>query len=147
MSTWLLRHCWIRADGDGAWRHEWGMKPCSKLKMDRGIDGMFAFRSGLCSWINEDSRSCNRRHLSLPMTSRLWKSTRWSGLASKFLHTEELCDVRCSSIRFIKLRCVCPMQEGPHEHVSFYTTLKRLSKDCWSLIENQLWSFRVLFLH
>jgi len=25
------------------------MKPCYKLKMHRGIDGMFAFSSGLCS--------------------------------------------------------------------------------------------------
>jgi len=43
------------------------------------------------------------------MTSGLWTSTRWSGLACKCLHTEELSDVRCSSIRFIKLLCVCPM--------------------------------------
>jgi len=69
--TWLS---WIRPDGDGAWRHEWGMKLCYKLKMHRGIDGMFAFSSGLCSWINEDSRICSRRQLlSRPMTSgRLW---------------------------------------------------------------------------
>jgi len=29
------------------------MKLCYKLKMHRGIDGMFALSSGLCSWINE----------------------------------------------------------------------------------------------
>ena len=88
--------------------------------MHRGIDGMFAFSSGLCSWINKDSRICSRRPLlSLPMTSGLWKSTRWSGLACKCLHTAELSDVRCSSIRFIKLRCVCPMYEAPHEQVYF----------------------------
>ena len=92
---------------------------------------MFAFSSGLCSWINKDSRICSRRQLlSLPMTSGL--------------HTAELSDVRCSSIRFIKLRCVCPMYEAPHEQVSLYTTLNRFSKACWSLTENQLWSFRVL---
>ena len=74
------------------------------LKMHRGIDGMFAFSSGLCSWINKDSRICSRRQLlSLPMTSGLWKSTRWSGLTCKCLHTAELSDVRCSSIRFIKI--------------------------------------------
>jgi len=113
--------------------------------MHRGIDGIFAFSSGLCSWINEDWRICSRRQLlSLPMTSGLWKSTR-SGLACKCLHTEELSDVRCSFIRFIKLRCVCPMQEAPHEQVSLYTTLNRFSKACRSLIENQLWSFRVLW--
>ena len=55
--TWLS---WIRANGDGAWRHEWSVKPCYKLKMHRGIDGMFAFSSGLCSWINKDSRICSR---------------------------------------------------------------------------------------
>ena len=100
--TWLS---WIRASGDGPWRHEWRMKLCFKLKMHRGIDGMFAFSSGLCSWINKDSRICSHRQL----LSGLWKSTRWSGLACKCLHTEELSDVRCSSIRLIKLRCVCPM--------------------------------------
>ena len=90
--------------------HEWGMKLCYKLKMHRGIDGMFAFSSGFCSWINKDSRICSRRQLlSLPMSSGLWKSTRLSGLACKCLHTEELSDVRCSSTRFIKLRCVRPM--------------------------------------
>jgi len=46
--TWLN---WIRADGDGAWRHEWGMKLCYKLKMHRGIDGMFAFSCDLCSCV------------------------------------------------------------------------------------------------
>jgi len=92
-------------DDDGAWRHGWSMKLCYKLKMHRGIDGTFAFSSGLCSWINKDSRTCSRRQLlSLPMTWRLWKSTRWSGLTCKCLHTEELSDVWCSSIRFIKLR-------------------------------------------
>jgi len=55
---------------------------------------MFAFSSGLCSWINKDWRICSRRQLlSLPMTSGLWKSTRWSGLACKCLHTGELSDV------------------------------------------------------
>jgi len=38
--TWLS---WIRADGDGAWRHEWGTKLCCRLQMHRGIDRMFAF--------------------------------------------------------------------------------------------------------
>jgi len=79
----------------------------------------------------------------LPMTSGLWKSTRWSWLACKCLYTEEPSDVRCPCIRFIKLRCVCPMYEAPHEQVRFYTTLKRLSrpKACRYLIENQLcWS-------
>ena len=43
------------------------MKLCYKSKMHRGIDGMFAFSSGLCSWINKDSRICSRRQLlSLP---------------------------------------------------------------------------------
>ena len=42
--TWLS---WIRANGDGAWRHEWSMTAFYKLKMHRGIDGMFAFSSGL----------------------------------------------------------------------------------------------------
>ena len=97
----------------------WGMKLCYRLKLHRGIDGIFAFSSGLCSWINEDSRICSRRQLSsLPMTSGLWKSTRWSGLACKSLQTDELSDVRSSSIRFIKSPCVCPMQEPLHEHVS-----------------------------
>ena len=124
--TWLS---WIHADGDGAWRHEWGMKLCYHFKMHRGIDGMFTISSVLCSWINKDSRICSRRQLlSLPMTSGLWKSTRWSGLVYRCLHTEELSDVRCSSIRFIKLLCVCPTQEAPHEHISLYTTLDRFSK-------------------
>jgi len=49
-----------------------GMKLCYKLKMHRGIDGMFAFSSGLCSWINKDSRICSRRQLlSLPMTCQI----------------------------------------------------------------------------
>jgi len=39
--------------------------------MHRGIDGMFAFSSGLCSSINKDSRIYSRRQLSLPMTSGL----------------------------------------------------------------------------
>jgi len=38
--TWLS---WIRANGDGARRHEWSTKLCYKLKMHRGIDGMFVF--------------------------------------------------------------------------------------------------------
>ena len=92
------------------------------LKMHRSIDRIFAFSSGLCSWINEDSRICScRQLLSLPMTSGLWKSTRWCGLACKCVHTEELSDVRCSSIRFIKLRYICLMYEAPHERVSLYT--------------------------
>ena len=131
--TWLS---WIRANGDGAWRHEWSMTAFYKLKMHRGIDGMFAFSSGLCSWINKDSRIHSRRPLlSLP---GLWKSTRWSGLACKCLHTAELSDVRRSSIQFIKLRCVCPMYEAPHEQVSLYTMLNRFSKACQSLTENQM---------
>ena len=104
--TWLS---WIHADGDGTWRHEWGMKLCYKLKMHRGIDGMFAFSFGLCTWINRDSRICSRYQLSLPMISGLWKSTWWSGLACKCLHTEELSDIWCSSTWFIKLCCICPM--------------------------------------
>ena len=80
--------------------------PGYKLKMHRGIDGMFAFSSGLRSWINKDSRICGRRQLqSLPMTSGLLKSTWWSGLAYKCLQTDEISEVRCSSIRVIKLRC------------------------------------------
>ena len=107
---------------------------------------MFAFSSGLCSWINKDSRICSLGQLlSLPMILGLWKPTRWSGLACKCLHTEELSDVRCSFIRFIKLRCVCPMYEAPHGQVSLYTTLNRFSKACRFLIENQLWIFRVLW--
>jgi len=66
------------------------------------------------------------------MTSGLWNSTPWSGLACRCLHTEELSDVRCSSIRFIKLHCVCPMYEAPHEQVNLYTTLNRFSKACRS---------------
>jgi len=46
----VTRLSWILAYGDGAWRHEWGMKLCYKLKMQRLIDGMFASSSGLCSW-------------------------------------------------------------------------------------------------
>ena len=34
-----------------------------KLEMHRRIDGMFAFSSGLCSWINKDSRICSRSQL------------------------------------------------------------------------------------
>ena len=46
------------------------MKLCYKLKMHRGIDGMFVFSSGLCSWINKDSRICSRRQLlSLPIAN------------------------------------------------------------------------------
>jgi len=55
------------------------MKLCYKLKMHRGIDGMFAFSSGLCYWTNKDSRICSCRQLLLPMTSGLWKSTPWPG--------------------------------------------------------------------
>jgi len=111
--------------------------------MHRGIDGMFAFRSGLCSWINKDPRICSRRQLlSLTVTSGLWKSTWWPGLACKCLHTEELSDV---SIRFFKLRCVYATYEAPHEQVSLYTTLNRFCIACRSLTENQLWSFRVLW--
>jgi len=58
------------------------MKFCYKLKMHRGIDGMFAFSSGLCYWTNKDSGICSCRQLLLPMTSGLWKSTPWPGLAS-----------------------------------------------------------------
>jgi len=54
--------------------------------MHRGINGMFAFSSGLCSWINRDWRICSHQQLlSLQMTSRLWMSTPWSGLACKCL--------------------------------------------------------------
>jgi len=45
----------------------------ASIQMYRGIDGMLAFSSGLCSWINKDLRICSRRQLlSLPMTSGLW---------------------------------------------------------------------------
>jgi len=36
---------WIHANSDGMWHHGWGMMLCYKLKMYRGIDGMFAFVS------------------------------------------------------------------------------------------------------
>ena len=102
---WWRVTSWVKHDG-----------LLHKLKMHRGIDGMFAFSSGLCSWINKDSRICSRRPLlSLPMTSGLWKSTRWSGLACKCLHTAELSDVRCSSIRFISIRDFCIL---PHTQVA-----------------------------
>jgi len=92
--TWLLDTCrwWWRVT---SWvRHE----ALLQVTMHRGIDGMLIFSSGLCSWINKDSRTCSRRQLSLPMTLGLWKSTRWSGLACKCLQTDELSDVRCSSM-------------------------------------------------
>jgi len=56
--------------------------------MHKRIDGMLAFSSGLCSWISTDYRiySC-RQLLSLPITSGLQKSTRWSGSAGKCLQT------------------------------------------------------------
>jgi len=110
VATWLIG---TRTDGDGACRHGGCMKLCYKLKILWGIDGVFAFSSGLCSWIFEDSRICSRRSI-VVTANDLWvvKINRimiWVGLYSTCLQTEGLRDARCSSIRFLKLRCVCPM--------------------------------------
>jgi len=38
------------------------MKLYYNFKIHRGINGMFAFSSGLCSWINKDPRTYSRYH-------------------------------------------------------------------------------------
>ena len=91
-----------------------------QVKMHRGINRMFAFSSGLCSWINKDSRICSHLQLSLPMTSGLWKSTWWSGLVCKYLHS--------LINRIKKHRTSLSSSVCRHLHSAFYTELDQLGK-------------------
>jgi len=111
-----------RVGCDGVWRHGWCTMLCYRFKTHRGIDAMLALGFVLCSWINKaKDRQLPPTLMSLPMTLRLCKSTRWSVLALKCAQTKEVNEVRYFT-RFLKLCCVCPMQETPQKYVSLQRT-------------------------
>jgi len=83
-------------------RHGGCMKLCYRVKMHRGVGGMFVCSSCLCSWFNNDWRIYIRRQSSLPMISELWKSPWWSGLTCT-CSLMGTCSSNSTGLTYIKL--------------------------------------------